>query len=358
MSPNHPKPASNLHIADYKVRLDGGSKRIYNVTGFTVRRLGKTGAPFGADHRARARATTTGELNVRLITGTRARLALAALFVTSFVGLANAQDPTSARFEVLGTRSVDRGPAALPEKTGANPVLQRMPSTPKAMTSNQYPPEVEPNDTSATATPITGTSAAREGNIFPAGDIDFWSFSGTAGDRVYAATMTSLSSNASVDSVLDLIGTDGTTVIETDADDGSFGATSSTIAGATLPTTGTYFLRVRHAAAATQLRPYRLFLQLRSGAPTAETEPNDTFPGQAMPAGNWVSGATSSTTDPDFYSLNLNAGDTVFVSVDLDRNVTPSSGTRRSVSVRSAHRHSSSSSMTLAQRRRTPKRSS
>ncbi len=37
-----------------------------------------------------------------------------------------------------------------------------------------------------------------------------------------------------------------------------------------------------------------------------------------MPGGNWVSGSTSATTDADFYTLNLNAGDTVFVSVDLD----------------------------------------
>lgn len=179
-------------------------------------------------------------------------------------------------------------------------------------------PEGEPNDTSATATAIAGASAVLEGNVFPNADVDFYSFTGTVGDRVYAAVMTSFSASASVDSVLDLISTDGTTVIETDADDGSFGTTSSTIAGATLPSTGTFFLRVRHASATAQLRPYRLYFQRRTGAPTAETEPNDVFPGQVLPAGGWVSGTTSSATDADFYSIGLNAGDTVFVSVDLD----------------------------------------
>ena len=35
------------------------------------------------------------------------------------------------------------------------------------------PAEVEPNGTSATATPIAGTSAWVQGTVFPAADIDF-----------------------------------------------------------------------------------------------------------------------------------------------------------------------------------------
>ena len=50
----------------------------------------------------------------------------------------------------------------------------------------------------------------------------------------------------------------------------------------------------------------------------AETEAERHFSGQALLSGGWVSGDTSSTTDADFYSLNLNAGDTVFLSLDLD----------------------------------------
>lgn len=178
--------------------------------------------------------------------------------------------------------------------------------------------ETEPNGTAATATPLGGTNVRIKGDIFPNADIDFFSFSATAGDRVYAAVMTSDSSNASVDSVLDVIAPDGTTVLETDLDDGSFGTTSSGIAGVTLAASGTHYLRVRHQSATTQLRPYELYLNVQSGAPTPEVEANDTFPGLPLPASGWVSGSTSATTDLDFYSINLNAGDTVFASLDLD----------------------------------------
>jgi uncharacterized repeat protein (TIGR01451 family) len=244
---------------------------------------------------------------------------LAALLLTVLVGVTHAETPAAPQIAYAGMASADpKGVAPPAEKTGPGVVRNERPTVPASMGSVQYPPEVEPNDTSATATPLGGTAVAREGNIFANGDIDVWSFTGAAGDRVYAATMTSLSSNANVDSVLELLDTDGTTILETDNDDGVFGATASSIAGATLPAAGTYFLRVRNNVATAQLTPYRLYFQLRSGTPTAETEPNDAAPGPALPAGGWVSGNTSSSTDTDFFTLNLNAGDTVFLSLDLD----------------------------------------
>src|SRR5262249_46382282 len=97
--------------------------------------------------------------------------------------------------------------------------------------SVEDPLETEPNNSAATATGLSGPAAKITGNIFPNGDVDYYAFTAQAGDRVYAAVMTSWSSNASVDSRLDLIAGDGTTVLETDLDDGTFGATSSTIAG-------------------------------------------------------------------------------------------------------------------------------
>ncbi len=179
--------------------------------------------------------------------------------------------------------------------------------------------EIEPNGTAATATTLPSNDIVAVGNVFPNGDLDYFSFSGSAGDRVYAATMTSFSASGSVDSYLTLFGTDGTTVIEFDNDDGSFGTTSSSIAGATLPSAGTYYLQVRHNSATGQLRPYRLHLRVQSGSPVAETEPNDTQPtANPLPPSGWVSGATSSAADVDLYSLTLNAGDSVFLSLDLD----------------------------------------
>ncbi|HYN36599.1 MAG TPA: PPC domain-containing protein, partial [Actinomycetota bacterium] len=175
--------------------------------------------------------------------------------------------------------------------------------------------EAEPNGTSATATPLTGTDRVR-GNINPVGDVDFYSFTATAGTRVYSAVMTSGSQSGNNDSILALIGQDGTTVIEDDDNNGVFGSSASSIAGTTIPSNGTYYLRV--TTAAQQLRPYDLYLQTRSGSPAAETEPNEAASPQSMPPSNWVSGSTSAASDVDAYNISLNAGDTVYVSLDMD----------------------------------------
>jgi len=204
-----------------------------------------------------------------------------------------------------------------------------------ATNGSSWPTETEPNGTTATATPIVlgaSKSALIQGNLFPVGDIDFYSFQGTAGDRVYAAVTTSLSAGNSTDSQLTLLDTDGTTVIEFDDDNGQFAALSSSIAGATLPTTGTYFIKVNDfTAGTTSERFYRLYLQLRSGTPQPEVEANDTpatatpltiIPSGATtgPRGGWVSGARNPAvaTEQEWYSMTLNAGDTVFLSLDLD----------------------------------------
>src|SRR5262245_52216371 len=181
-------------------------------------------------------------------------------------------------------------------------------------------PEREPNDTVAAATPLGGADVVAIGAITPFADVDYWSFQASAGDRVYAATMTTWSGfGVSTDSVLDVIASDGVTILETDDNDGNFNAQSSSIAGCPIPTTGTYWVRVRANNLGPQISPYHLHFRLRSGAPVPESEPaNDTYPGQALPAGGWVSGTISSFSNNDYYSLSLNAGDTIFASLDLD----------------------------------------
>lgn len=177
--------------------------------------------------------------------------------------------------------------------------------------------EVEPNNTPATATPLGGTNVKITGNVFPNADADFYSFTANAGDRVYAATMTSFSASGSTDSHLTILSSDGSTVLEFDDDDGTFGTLASTVAGVLIPSTGTYYAKINHDSATGQLRSYDLWLRVQSGAPVPETEPNDSVP-QLLPDSGTVSGSTSSTTDVDLYRIELNAGDTVFMSLDLD----------------------------------------
>jgi subtilisin-like proprotein convertase family protein len=180
--------------------------------------------------------------------------------------------------------------------------------------------EAEPNDSPAQATPIQSGARIRA-NLLAAGDVDCYSFEARAGERVFADVVTSGSAGVSNDSALALIGSDGATVLESDDNDGSQGPLSSGIAGATIPSDGVYYLRVRdNSGAASAERPYDLYLQLRAGAPAAEVGSTDT-PEGAQPLGDGeVAGSLSSAipAEADWYSINLQAGDTVFLSLDLD----------------------------------------
>lgn len=202
-----------------------------------------------------------------------------------------------------------------------NPVGLKF-ALPSLPNGQAYAGEVEPNGTSATASPLPSTDLVVKGDLYPNGDIDFYSFTANAGDRVYAATMTSASAGNSTDSQIRLFASDGTTVIEFDDDNGSFAGLSSSIAGATIPTTGTYFLRVNDfTAGTTSERPYELHLRVQSGAPTPEVEANDTpATANVLPANGWVSGTRNpaAATEQDWFSFPLNAGDTVFLSLDVD----------------------------------------
>jgi uncharacterized repeat protein (TIGR01451 family) len=219
-----------------------------------------------------------------------------------------------------GRREVKGQPLELrPSSAGTMPRGLRY--APTAPLGQGYAGEVEPNGTPATATPLVGTNLVVRANLFPNGDIDFYSFTANAGDRVYAATMTSFSSS-STDSQLTLLASDGTTVIEFDDDNGSFAGFSSSIAGAIIPSTGTYYLKINDfTAGTTSERPYELHLRVQSGSPTPEVEPNDT-PATAtpLPANGWVSGTRdpAAATEQDWYSMTLNAGDTVYLGLDLD----------------------------------------
>ena len=183
------------------------------------------------------------------------------------------------------------------------------------------PSEIEPNGTSGTATPLASNTVVVGGNVYPAADVDFYSFSAAVGDRIYAATQTLFDASASGDTVIELIGTDGITVLETDNNDGTFNASSSSIAGFAITTAGTHFLRVRHNVGTGTVRPYALHFRNQTTAATAEVEPNnDTATATPIPASGHVSGTITAVSpgEADFYSIALNAGDSVYLSLDMN----------------------------------------
>ncbi len=243
--------------------------------------------------------------------------------LTTAAGLATPNAPY--QLSEAGVATDTKGPAPAPNSADSKPsvtVSGAQAPGPLFNIDSRLTAEVEPNGVFGSATPLTLNASGLgkiTGNVFGNGDVDFYSFTAAAGDRVYAATMTSASASGSTDSQLRLYATDGSTLIETDLNDGTFGASSSSIAGASIPSAGTYFLEVRGGTATAQIRPYDLHVQLRSGAPVAEVEPNDTtVTATPLPASGWVSGARGTTTDADFYSFTANAGDTIFLSLDGD----------------------------------------
>ncbi|MGE0641810.1 MAG: hypothetical protein AB7P46_16210, partial [Thermoanaerobaculia bacterium] len=62
---------------------------------------------------------------------------------------------------------------------------------PESPNGQGYQGEAEPNNSAGTASPLTGTNLVVRANLFPPGDIDFFSFTAAAGDRIYAAIMSS-----------------------------------------------------------------------------------------------------------------------------------------------------------------------
>ena len=245
---------------------------------------------------------------------------LAAAALAAFTAIAG--PPPAGPFEIVDVTPPDEVKGAPPAAGRTPSVVHLPPGLRYAPLSQAYSGEAEPNGTVATASPISGTNAVIRGMLYPNGDVDFYSFTASAGDRVYAATMTSFSAGSSTDSQLTLLASDGTTVIEFDDDNGTFAPLSSSIAGATIPANGTYYLKVNDfAAGTTSERGYELHFRLQSGAPTPEVESNDT-PATAnpLPANGWVSGTRNpaAATEQDWYSISLNAGDTVYLSLDLD----------------------------------------
>ncbi len=234
------------------------------------------------------------------------------------IGAAQAESPP-ATTEI----SVMAAPSATTERQ-APLVASSAPASGNALFafSSEFPSEVEPNGTFATATPLgAATSVQMQAQILPITDVDFFSFTANAGDRVYAALITSATTSASSDSQLNLLDTDGVTVLELDEDDGSLSGTSSAIAGRVIPAAGTYYLRVNQFNSNNTMRPYFVHFRLQSAAPQPEAEANDTpATANVLPASGHVSGTRNpaAATEQDWYSFTANAGDTVFLSLDAD----------------------------------------
>jgi subtilisin-like proprotein convertase family protein len=241
-------------------------------------------------------------------------LVLGVVLVGAGSELAAQTAPPFTFVEVAPGLEVKEDPAAkVPE------VHRALPLAPYSIDGMALANETEPNDTTATANALAGTEVVLLGTINPAADVDYYSFTANAGDHVSVATMTSWSNGGSTDTIVSIIASDGTTVLESDDDSGSFSGTSSAISGTVIPAAGTYYISVDGISTTNTITPYHLHVRILSGSPTAEVEPNnDTTNANPLPASGWVSGNISATTDPDLFSFTLAAGDSVYLTLDMD----------------------------------------
>lgn len=198
--------------------------------------------------------------------------------------------------------------------------------------------EAEDNGAPGTANVISFDNdgcAIVAGAIAPAGDLDFFSFTAPAGARVWAYVDTGGVPNAgsvSRDSQLLILEADGFTVVEFDDDDGSGNGCdgtletglASSIANAPLVAGGMYFIRVKDFNGGNVLDPYQLYVVITHPIEDDESRynPNDTAATaipliQACPV-NYLTATLSAGADVDFYSIQAQAGDILFVSADGD----------------------------------------
>jgi hypothetical protein len=184
--------------------------------------------------------------------------------------------------------------------------------------------ESEPNDSPAAANALPSTHVVVNGTTVPAlptPDLDYFSFTGSAGDRVYAATMTAFSSGGT-DTTLTLFDTDGVTIIEVDVNDGSFGSfIVQHRRGVRCQPTARTYLQVRSTSRPQRrdATPISFISSCRAARRRLRPSPITlTDGGQPLPASGWVNGAIGPAGDNDVFLMSLNAGDTVFLSLDLD----------------------------------------
>ena len=177
--------------------------------------------------------------------------------------------------------------------------------------------EFEPNDTFLTANPLRPGEIGI-GDITPVGDHDFyWTGPASIGDLVFVWA-DSVGSGPSDTINLDVWANDGTTLIESDNNDGP--DSSAVVGGAIVPQNGNVFFEVSEDGDNSELNDYELYHAIVNPAHFAnEVEGNNSSAfaniiSAPLMHGNVVNGSG----DIDFYQFRATAGAVVAVIVDLN----------------------------------------
>jgi hypothetical protein len=191
-------------------------------------------------------------------------------------------------------------------------------------------PELEPNDTAAVATPLTGLGpfvmARAPASIGVPGDVDYFRVQASSPSRlsvlVDTAVLPQNAGSTTRDSVVQILGSNGTTVLELDDDDGTglafgpvTGGEASAVVGLTV--NGTVYIRVTAKTPSDVLSPYVLWVSLDNVPFGNETEPNDTS-ATAIFMNVPMLGSLSGPGDVDWYRRVFLGGGPHAVLIDGD----------------------------------------
>jgi len=187
--------------------------------------------------------------------------------------------------------------------------------------------ESEPNDTLANAQAIV-PDVLVVGRLDPAGDVDLFSFTATAGQRVTVdITARSLTPPSEADTVVALL--DGTGQLLAENDDA--GGSLDSFLSVEIPRSGRYIVRIRNfSPKGGPSYTYEALITLTGAAPpppgtVTESEPNNS-PAQAnvLTPPVTVSGTIAPAGDVDFFAVDARRGQQLVIDVDA-RSLTPPS---------------------------------
>jgi hypothetical protein len=159
------------------------------------------------------------------------------------------------------------------------------------------------------------------------GDVDYFAFTATAGQKVFAYVDTGgAATGSSRNVILTLYASDGTTVLQSDegngtGSDGSSG--SASIAGRTLPGTGTavYYVEVASASGVDTVNPYHLYVSLVNPSSLQSLQGGLSFSSapQISTGSHFITGsiACNQGVINSYYAMFATQGSRLFLSNDL-----------------------------------------
>jgi len=186
--------------------------------------------------------------------------------------------------------------------------------------------ESEPNNTLSQAQTVT-PDVLIVGRLDPAGDVDFFAFTASAGQRVTVdITARALTPPSEADTVVTLLDSTGTPLAENDDAEGSLDSWLTV----EIPRSGRYVVRIRNfSPKGGPTYTYEALITLTGAAPPSgpatESEPNNTFAqANAITPPTTVSGTITPAGDVDFFAFEARRGQQVIIDVDA-RSLTPPS---------------------------------